>query len=378
MSLPIEGVCEPEFHAVAETFRRNFLDRGEVGAAVCVYRNGRKVVDLWGGYRDAKRSQYWLPDTLVNVMSVTKGMGALCAHALIEDGKMKLSNTVATYWPEFAQAGKSAITVQQLLSHHAALIYADALYDGAMFDWEAVIRAIEVQPPEWEPGTLGAYHSSTYGFLVGELIRRVSGKTTPQILKERFTGPLGVEFYIGMTPEQSARAAEIITNPGSVSLKAFADPSTKLGRAQKLRDKRPDLYNSKAYHEGYAPSSNGHSNARSVARIYAALAQGGEIDGVRVLREETIRTLGAEQWDNICGLTDRHFRLGMGLFLSCPPLAPFGPNPNAFGHAGVGGALGFGDPEAKLAFSYTPNFMCAGAGVGERCEALIDAAFGAL
>ncbi len=372
---PIGGQCEPEFHAVAETFRRNFADRGEVGAAVCVYQDGRKMVDLWGGYRDAQRTRPWEPDTLVNVMSVTKGMGALCAHALIEDGKMALSDTVATYWPEFAQAGKSEITVQQLISHHAALIYADAVYDGAMFDWDAVIHALEIQPPAWEPGTLGAYHSSTYGFLVGELNRRVSGRSTPQILRDRFADPLGVEFYIGMTPEQSARAAEIITNPGSASLKAFADPTTKLGRAQKLRSKQPNLYNSKDYHQGYAPSSNGHSNARSVARIYAALALGGAIDGVRVLRDDTVATLGTEQWDNICGLTDRPFRMGMGLFMSRPPLLPFGPNPGAFGHPGVGGAVGFADPERKLSFSYTPNFMCEGAGVGERCEALINATF---
>jgi CubicO group peptidase (beta-lactamase class C family) len=309
------------------------------------------------------------------MMSVTKSMGALCAHALIEDGKMALSDTVAKHWPEFAQAGKSEITVQQLISHHAALIYADTVYDGAMFDWATVIAALEIQPPEWQPGTLGAYHSSTYGFLLGELIRRVSGKTTPQLLKERFTDPLGVEFHIGMTPEQAARAAEIITNPGSVSLNAFADPTSKLGRAQKLRVKDPGLFNSRIYREGYAPSSNGHSNAGSVAKIYAAMARGGEIGGVRVLRTETVAALRTPQWDNICGLTDRHFRMGMGFFINLSPGFPVGPNPNSFGHPGVGGAVGFADPDRRLSYSFSSNLMCAGAALGDRCEALIEATY---
>lgn len=178
-----------------------------------------------------------------------------------------------------------------------------------------------------------------------------------------------------MTPGQEARTAEIVTNPESVSLKAFADPTTKLGRAQRLRIKGPELFNSPAYRRGFLPSSNGHGNARSVARLYGALARGGEIDGVRVLGEAAVRTLRTLQWDNICGLTDRPFRMGIGVFLQSPPLVPFGPNPDSFGHPGVGGACGFADPDLRLGFSYSPNFMCAGAGVGDRCKALIEATY---
>jgi CubicO group peptidase (beta-lactamase class C family) len=369
------GTWEPAFDLLAETFARGFSERGEVGAAVCVYLDGRKVADLWGGYRDSGRTLPWEADTLVNMMSVTKSMAALCAHALIEDGTLALEEKVSTYWAQFAQEGKAEITVRQLISHHAALIYADAAPEGGMFDWDAVIAALERQRPEWTPGTLGAYHSATYGYLVAELIRRACGRDLPEILRERFTQPLGIDFFVGMTPEQEARTAQIITNPLSASLKAFADPTTKLGRAQRLRIKGPELFNSPGYRRGFLPSSNGHGNARSVARLYGALARGGEIDDVRVLSDATVRTLRTEQWSNVCGLTDREYRMGMGVFLRCPPLVPFGPNDNSFGHPGVGGAVGFADPHLRLGFSYSPNFMCAGAGVGDRCEALIDATY---
>lgn len=371
----IDGICVRDFRHVADAFAENFRSRGEVGAAVCVYWDGRKMVDLWGGRRDGARTLPWQADTVVSMMSVTKGMAALTAHALIEDGVLTLDEKVAIYWPEFAQAGKADITVKQLLSHHAALIYADAAPEGGMLDWDAVIAALELQRPEWPPGTLGAYHSSTYGYLIANLIRRASGRSFPDIYRERFSGPLGLDFFIGMTPEQEARAADVIPNPQSASLQAFADPTTKLGRAQRLRIKGPDLFNSTAYRRGFLPSSNGHGNARSVARLYGALARGGEIDGIRVLSEATVRMIRTEQWSNICGLTDRPFRMAMGLFLQRPPHAPFGPNPASFGHPGVGGAVGFADPDLRLSFSYSPNFMCAGAGVGDRCEALIDAAY---
>ena len=374
-SVFLNGTWDPGFQPLAETFVQGFAARGEVGAAVCVYLDGRKVADLWGGCRDQAGTRPWEADTLVGMMSVTKGMAALCAHALIEDGVLALDAPVSSYWPEFAQAGKAAITVQQLLSHHAALIYADAAPEGSMFDWNAVIAALELQAPEWQPGTLGAYHSSTYGYLVAELIRRAAGRSLRELLRMRFTAPLGIDFFIGMDPEQEARAAEIIPNPDSASLKAFADPTTKLGRAQRLRIKGPELFNSPGYRRGFLPSSNGHGNARSVARLYGALARGGEIDGIRVLSETTVCALRAEQWSNLCGLTDRHYRMGMGLFLNCPPLVPLGPNPSSFGHPGVGGAVGFADPDLRLSFSYSPNFMCAGAGVGERCAALIEATY---
>ena len=373
--MTIHGTWDPGFERLAETFARGFAERGEVGAAVCVYLDGRKVADLWGGHRDRARTLPWEADTLVAMMSVTKGMAALTAHALIEDGTLALEEKVAAYWPEFAQGGKADITVRQLLSHHAAMIYADAAPEGGMFDWDAVIAALELQRPEWPPGTLGAYHSSTYGYLVANLILRASGRSFPEICRERFTTPLGIDFFVGMTPGQEARTAEIVTNPESVSLQAFADPTTKLGRAQRLRIKGPELFNSPAYRRGFLPSSNGHGNARSVARLYGALARGGEIDGVRVLDEATVRRLRTLQWDNICGLTDRPFRMGIGLFLQSPPLVPFGPNPDSFGHPGVGGACGFADPDLRLSFSYSPNFMCAGAGVGDRCKALIEATY---
>jgi CubicO group peptidase (beta-lactamase class C family) len=374
---PVEGACDPRFQAVLDAFKKNFAGRGEVGAAVCVYLDGQKVVDLWGGFSDQARTTAWREDTIVCMMSVTKGMLALCVHTLVEDGKLDLAEKVATYWPEFAQAGKGDITVQQLVSHHAGLIYADLAPDQSLLNWDVMVDALARQKPEWEPGTQGAYHSSTYGHLLGELVRRVSGKTFPQILVERFTGPLGMDYHVGLSEERQRRVADVIVNPDSVTASSVARPETKLGRAWRVRPTPPQghYYNWKPVREAEIGSSNGHGNARAVARLYAALARGGEIAGIRVLKEDTIRTIRQEQWRGLCGMTDRIFGMGVGLFLNTPDYFPIGPNPNSFGHPGAGGAVGFADPDLKLSFSYCANYMCSGAALGDRCDALIQALY---
>ena len=163
----VQGECAPEFSAVRDAFAENFESREELGASVCVYAEGRKVVDLWGGFEDAGRTAPWRKETIVNMMSVFKGVIALCVHMLAERGKLRLDEPVATYWPEFAQGGKAAITVKQLMSHQAGLIYPDHAPEGSYFDWDVMISALERQTPEWPPGSRGAYHSSTYVFLGG-------------------------------------------------------------------------------------------------------------------------------------------------------------------------------------------------------------------
>ncbi|WP_281663193.1 serine hydrolase domain-containing protein [Paraburkholderia fungorum] len=373
----VQGTCHPEFSRVRQAFIANFTRRGEVGAAVCVYLDGKPVVDLWGGLMRADTGMRWHRDTLVCMMSVTKGMLALCAHALVDTGQLSLDARVAEYWPEFGQASKDRITVRQLLSHQAALLFPDLAPPGSLLDWRVIVDALERQHPEWEPGTQGAYHSATYGHLVGELIRRASGGTTfPQVLARHFSGPLGADFQVGLTELQQVRAADIIENAGSTSLKAFADPTTRLGRAWRIRPRTSVLYyNSPVIRAAELGSNNGHGNARSVATIYAALAHGGELNGVRVLSEAAVDAMREEQWRGTCGMTGRHFRVAVGLFLNEQPCFPAGPNSCSFGHLGAGGAIGFADPHANLSFSYSPNAMCPGDGAGERCEALIDATY---
>ncbi len=378
MTTIIHGTCDPAFALVRDTFAENFTSRGEVGAAVCVYKDGRKVLDLWGGIADQKTGRAWDKDTIVCMMSVGKAMAALCVLRLIDRGLIDLEAPVARYWPEFAQAGKDKITVRLLMGGLAGLVYADHAPEGAAFDWDVMVRALEKQEPIWKPGTVGAYHSMTAGHLFGELVRRVDGRMVNVMFAEEVANPLGADYKIGVDDADLSRVATMIPNPGSVSFTQIADPTSKLGRAWRILPKGPDVFNSTAYRKSVFPSGSGHGTARGIARIYAALCNGGQLDGYYVLSPALIDELRKPSWEGVCGMTDREFRYGLGFFISAPPLIPFGANKRAFGHPGAGGAIGFCDPEAGLSFSYSPNFMCSGAGAGDRCEALIESAFSCL
>ncbi len=367
------GDADPDFDTVRQAFIENFTSRGEVGAAVCVYKHGNKVVDLWGGYRDAEKLRPWEQDSIVCMMSVGKGIAALAVHMLIDRGVLDLDKAVAHYWPAFAQADKAEITVKMLMGGLAGLIYAEHAADGSLLNWDVMVAALERQTPVC---TRGAYHSMTAGFLFGELLKKVDGRDIARFVKEEISDPLQVDFKFGISEKDLTRTAEVIPNKESDTINAIADPNSNLGKAWRVVPKTPDFFfNTREFLQAVLPSANGVGNARAVARIYAALAQGGAIDGVRLLSSTTIESMRETQWQGLCGLTERPFRYGLGFFLNYPPLIPFGPNPDAFGHPGAGGAIGFADPEAGLALSYSPNFMCSGAGVGDRCEALINALY---
>ncbi|MGI4876087.1 MAG: serine hydrolase domain-containing protein [Janthinobacterium lividum] len=366
----IDGFCDPDFARVGDAFAANFADRGEIGAAVCVHAGGRKVVDLWGGHRDADRSLPWEADTLVCMMSVGKGMAALCVHRLIEQGRVELDRPMADYWPEFAQGGKGDVLVSHVLGSTSGVLFADSAPPGSVLDWDVMTNAIARQPAEWAAGTQGAYQSMTMGFMLGELVRRVDGRPLARYFAEEISRPLDAEYGWGLNAGQIARTADIIGNGAHPTLQAFADPSTKLGRAWHMRPAGTRFYNTPEFRGGVLPSSNGHGTARGVATIYAALLEDGLL--VSTATRERMRTLS---WDSECGMTGRAYRYAKGFFLDKPPLVPMGPNPGAFGHPGAGGALGFVDPEAGIAFAYAPNLMCEGAGSGERCTALVDALF---
>lgn len=375
----VHGHCDPAFAAVRDAFERNFREHAEVGAGVCIYLEGQPVVDLWGGRiaRDGQAQGPWERDTLVQMMSVNKGLTALCAHLLADRGLLDFDRTVASYWPEFAQAGKEAITVRQLVGGMAGLVYPDAVPAGAAFDWDAMVRGLAAQAPAWPPGTRGAYHSSTYGHLVGELVRRITGKLPGVFFREEVGEPFGVDYWFGLPRAQQHRLSAVLPNPGSVTATAIArGADNPLGRAWRILP-QPDLFaplDAQAI-ECEMPSAFGRGNARAVARTYAILAQGGTLDGRRLVSRETVAAMRTLQWAGACGLTGRDFRYAQGFFLNTPVLMAMGPNPNAFGQAGAGGSFGFADPEGRLAFSYCTNYMCAGAGLGERCEALVQATY---
>ncbi|MDB5367548.1 MAG: serine hydrolase [Rhodospirillales bacterium] len=374
----IEGTANDRFSPVADAFARNLAERGEVGAAVCVYENGRKVVDLWGGIADPATGRAWEQDTIVCMMSVGKAMAALCVLQLVDRGRIELAAPVARYWPGFAQAGKADITVEQLLAGLAALIYAEHAPAGSMMDWDAQVAALEIQAPVWAPGTRGAYHSMTAGVLFGELVRRVDGRDVARYWREEFADRLGLDYRFGLDDEAIARVAPLIPNPGSATLNAIADPESKLGKAWRPMPRTPDFFNSDEFRRGIFPSANGHGNARAIARIYALLAAGGTLDGVQLLSPEILADARRVRWDEPCGLTERPFRYGLGFMLNKPPAVNFGRGADTFGQPGAGGSLGFADPQARIAFSYSPNFMCSGAALGDRCDALIAATYQSL
>src|SRR5436190_1632330 len=279
--VPVNGICHPDFAAVRQEFERNFAGRGEVGAAVCVYRDGQPVVDLWGGHKDLERKVPWERDTIVIMNSVAKSMCATSTHVLIDRGLIDFDAPVARYWPEFAAAGKSGVLVRHVLSHTCGVIYCDRAPPGSWFDWNAHVRAIEQQEPAWTPGAKGAYNSINIGWILGEIVRRTTGKSVGTFLREEVTGKLGADYNIGLKPDEIARVSDMHPNPKNTFFQIAADPTTPLGRAFKSQPKIGYFQNIREVRELEIPSFGGHGNARAVARVYAMLAGNGAVDGVR-------------------------------------------------------------------------------------------------
>lgn len=391
----VQGVCDARFAIVRDAFAENFVKRGDVGAAVCVYVDGKAVVDLWGGYEDAARARPWTRGTISSVASTTKGMTALCAHMLVERGFLDLDAPVARYWPEFARGGKAHLPVRWLLSHRAGLpaVRRD-MAGGSLFDWNAFTTALAETDPWWEPGTRHGYHALTYGYLVGEVIRRVSGKTVGQFFHAEVAGPLDADFYIGVPASEDARAAEMLAAPRPVSgeptrMELLAqNPTSMAARAFLNPPRSTDVTNTRAWRAAEIPSSNGHTTARAVARIYGALACGGTLDGIRLLSATTIDAAIVEQSRGVDAILEFPSRFGLGFLLPLREhfreaglgLQPFGPNARAFGHWGMGGSVGFADPDGRVGFGYVMNQSQTGTpgNPDVRWPSLVEAVYAAL
>jgi CubicO group peptidase (beta-lactamase class C family) len=380
----IDGECESRFAGVREVFARSF-ESGEVGAALAVTIGGRPVIDLWGGHCDAARTKPWTRDTLVNVYSTTKGMTALCANRLVERGQLDLDAPVARYWPEFAAAGKQQVPVRWLLSHQAGLpaLREDVPHEKR-FDWDFWTEALASEPPWWEPGTRHGYHALSFGHLVGEVVRRVDGRSLGNFFREELCEPLGLDFHIGLSADQDARVAELLpapsSSPGSPSVFVAArkNPRSLVGRVFGNPTIEVADANSRIWRAAEIPAVNGHGTARGLARVYGALACGGVLDGVPVLSPEQILRASSEQakgLDEVLG--PLHSRFGLGFMLT-QPMIPFGPNPHSFGHPGFGGSIAFADPDAKLGFAYTMNQLQTGLAGDARGFALIGSLYAAL
>ena len=354
----IRGSCDERFTGVRSALARNFRDHGEVGAAVAITIEGRLVVDLWAGWADRIRTRPWQRDTLVNVFSVGKAMAALSLLVLVERGQVDLDAPAARYWPEFAARGKSEVTVHMLLCHRAGLpAIRRSLPRFAMYDWELMTSALAAEEPWWEPGRTHGYHVNTFGFLIGEIVRRVSGESIGAFFRREVAAPLGADFHFGIGPEHDQRIADYLFGDEPPEMVDDDDERKFLLRHVYLNP--PGLsgfgtVNTRAWRAAEMPSTNGQASARAVARIYSVLACGGAIDGVRLLRTETIERAIAEASSGPDLVLRRPSRFGLGFQLTQPE-RPLGTNPRSFGHFGAGGSLGFADPDAQLAFAYTMN-----------------------
>ena len=358
----VKGHYSLEFEAVRDTFAALFEDRQERGAALCVQVNGETVVDLWGGTSDKDGAEAWHSDTLVNLFSCTKTFTAVAVLQLAAEGKLALDAPVARYWPEFVANGKASITVRQLLCHRAGLpALRELLPAEALYDWPVMTAALAQERPWWEPGTAHGYAAITYGWLLGEVIRRVDGRSPGRAIVERVVAPLGLDFHIGLSDSEFHRVAHVARgkgNPGdaaaqrllqvtlrepeALSTRAFTNPPSILTSTNKPEWRRMEQ-----------PAANGHGNARSLAGFYQGLLEGQLLDG------EWLDELTREhsQGDDLTLLTPTRF--GLGCMLDQPTLAnaTFGMGPGAFGHPGAGGSVGFADPHSGVAFGFVTNTL---------------------
>ena len=372
----VQGTCDESFAAVREAFTDNFRRRGEVGAAVCVYKDGKKVVDLWGGHKDLARTEPWAEDTIVIMNSVAKSMTALCMHMLIDRGKVAFDAPVADYWPAFAQAGKDKVLIRHILSHTCGVIYSDRAKPGSWYRWDEHIKALEMQEPAWEPGTYGAYNSINIGYLLGEVLRRVTGESVGSFLRKELTSKLGADYHLGLRPEEIARVTDMHQNPKNTFFQIAADPTSPLGRAFQSQPPGGYFQNTREIREIEVPSFGGHGNARAIARIYAMLANDGTIDDVEILSPAAVERTRWLVWERDCIMTQRFLRMGFGFMHNEPGTLPMGKNMAAYGHSGTGGAFAWCDRDRRMSFAYCTNFQREGPGIGARGAVLALAAGG--
>jgi CubicO group peptidase (beta-lactamase class C family) len=368
---------------LSQLFRENFERYGELGAAISVWQHGKQVLELHGGFRDAKREQPWTADTIVLLWSATKGLGSACLLHALQEHDVELERSVAEFWPEFGQAGKSEITFAQLLSHQAGL---SALQQPAdVLDYAAVIAALEKQKPLWPPGTAHGYHARTFGFLVDECVRRITGNRVAKYWREIFAEPLGLDIWIGLPASEDHRTATIYAAKAGGEQKPaefYRELSTPGTLVQKTFTSPPGLHsiaamNKRENRAASIVSFSGIGRASSLAKFYGMLANGGEIDGQRYFKRETIAQMTTTL---ACGI-DRILQIPTAFsagFMKDPPDSSrriFGPSRSAFGHPGAGGSNAFADPENGIGFAYVMNQMEQSLLPNEKSLRLVDAIY---
>jgi CubicO group peptidase (beta-lactamase class C family) len=388
----VNGDVASGFEKVRDAFANNFERHGDVGAAFSLYVKGQKVVDLWGGTADVASSRPWAEDTAQLFFSTTKGVTAICAHLLAQRGELDLDAPVASYWPEFKAEGKENIPVRQLLGHRAGLPVVDAqLTPEQVCAWDPIVEALAAQKPIWEPGTKHGYHALTFGWLVGEVIKRISGKSVGTFFRDEIGDKLDLDLWIGLPESEESRVAPLVLLEAMTGeqmsedvlkslpeemqrmIKAFTDPNSITQRA--LNVSKPSLdFNSRAVHAAEIPAANGIATARSLAKLYAACV--GEVDGIRILDPKQVDDALVEQSNGPDEVLMIPTRFGSGFFLNSDFAPLFGER--SFGHAGAGGSLGFADADAQIGYGYVMNKMQQNLSGDPRTLTLLEAVKGSL
>lgn len=371
------GQCDAAFAAVGEAFASNFAERGEVGGAVCVIVDGQVVVDLVGGWADSIEQRPWRHDTLVDFYSVGKAFVALLALQLVDVGLIGLDDPIASVWPEFAAAGKDAATVRDALCHRAGVpAIREPLTNDDLWNWERMTTALAATEPWWEPGSRHTYHTNTYGHLVGEIVRRVTGEMPGDRLRT-VADSLGADVWVGVPPREQHRCADVVWAPSRELTKvrtgdlAGEASMIALGYFNPPGYSSTDVVNTAEWRGAQVPSTNGHGSATGVARMYSALLEPGQLISSDLLSEAT-----RAQSVGYCPVLGEDVAFGLG-FKPTVAHRPFGPNPRSFGHFGTGGAVGFADPDARVAFGYVMNHVIP-RWQSTRNRALIDAVYQSL
>ena len=375
MDITIEGHVAAGFEPVRDIFAE-FWEDIEVGASCCALHQGEIVVDIWGGFKSPEMTTLWESDTLINVYSTTKGMASLAIAILFDEGLIDYDEKVIAYWPEFGAEGKQDVTVGQLLSHQAGLCGVETKLEVAdLYDFDKMVNLLAAQKPLWEPGTAVGYHAITWGYLPGELVRRITGKTLGQYFREKVAEPLGADFYIGLPDSEMSRCGTLI-GPNRARKKPRMTEVPKMPDLYPISLQNPSIApyrdaSSDVWRRAEIAAANGQANARGIARIYAALANGGLLNGTKIISPEAIaesRKLEVDgEMDLVVGVPVRRAR---GFMLNIE--GAYGPFNDSFGHGGAGGSSGFADPHNNVGFGYAMNQMQADAAATPRSMKLVE------
>ena len=354
--MEIHGHCDERFVQVRDAFEKNFVEKGDIGASFAATIEGEYVVDIWGGHRDANRTEPWEEDTIINVYSSTKTMTFLAALMLEDRGQLDLDACVTDYWPEFGTNGKENVRVKHFLSHSAGVPgFSRAFSNDELYDWNLACADLAGQAPWWEPGTASGYHAITQGYLVGEVVRRITGQTIGQFFKAEIADPLGADFHIGVDPKHFDRIAELVAAPEPADILEMPEDSIP-GRVFAGLDITPEETGSAGWRQAEIPAANGHGNARSIVRVQTALANGGSAFGTTLVSPERIRRALEVQTDGTDLVLGLPLQFAMGYALPSAEI-PVSPNGNTLWWGGAGGSTVCVDTDAHVCLSYVMNQM---------------------